>query len=309
MRTIVALMLGFLAAVGLAQGPRVVEVRFDRNWMSTHQPNRVTLVLSEPAPAGTVARVEDDSNLISTPKLVSFQTGSTEAAFPIYCGANYQGSWWEYTVVNVRASISGSPEASGALEITPSPVFSYAAVQANYSDYLYDVYGGDRFLVMVTILPEGCGTFTFTDSSPIVSGLPPQSLCDYSWFTLYTLPVAFSTPVFLQAHNGGFVSEWPITVHPRPRLTGLDLIPPAVSGGSSVTGRLTLDRVGRAGPLSATVSDSSILVTTPSAVEIPGGVASQDFTISTLPVHRTYTVTVKARMREVTKTAVLTLNP
>lgn len=309
MRIFVALLIAFLVAAGSAQGLRVVEVRFDRNWMSTHQPNRITLVLSEPAPPGTVAQVGDDSNLISTPKLVSFPTGSTEAAFPIYCGANYQGYWWEYTVVHVTATVSGAAEASGALEITPSPVFSYVAVQPNYSDYLFDVYGGDSFLVMVTIHPEGCGTFTFTDSSPVVSGLPPQSLCDYSWFTLHTLPVAFSTPVFLQAHNGGFLSEWPITVHPRPRLTGLTLVPPAVSGGSPVIGRLTLDQVGRAGPLTVTVSDSSILVTTPSTVEIPGGVTTHDFTISTVPVNKTYTVTVKARMREVTKTAMLTLNP
>lgn len=93
------------------------------------------------------------------------------------------------------------------------------------------------------------------------------------------------------------------------QVTSLALSPSTVSGGSSVTGTVSLSSASPAGGLSVTVSSSNSAVIASTTLTVAAGAASGQFTSSTAAVTASTTVTLTASANGGTATSPLTVNP
>ena len=97
---------------------------------------------------------------------------------------------------------------------------------------------------------------------------------------------------------------------PVPTLSSLSLNPPAVFGGASSTGTVTLSAVAPAGGIAVTLSSSNASVATvPASVTIAAGATSATFLAVSGAVASSASVTITAVAGGVTRTATLTVNP
>ncbi|MGI4791251.1 MAG: beta strand repeat-containing protein [Janthinobacterium lividum] len=96
---------------------------------------------------------------------------------------------------------------------------------------------------------------------------------------------------------------------PVPALSGVSLTASGITGGSPVTGTVTLTTTTASSVTVALSSSNTTVATVPSTVTIPAGQASATFTVSTNAVNSAASVTISAVSGSVTKTATLTVNP
>lgn len=277
-----------------------------------HRLQTVRLNLSGPAPAGTVAKVFDDSPYISFPRDVPVPEGASFVDFKVYAGGYefYTGTL-SYPV-NVVASILGTVPATNSFEILPSQKWRFYGGG--------HVYGGDTFGGVVAVTWDyGYPDYIrihFGDDSPLVSSPAPIGLVydffEYeSWVNVlyHSYPVAAPTTVTLWASSDGFRYSTSVTLYPRPVLTAINMNPATVVGGSSTVGTAQVSFPGDGGPIEVTLTSNSISASVPPSCSIPTGQSQSSFNITTLPVTSIQVVTIRGRYHGVIRTGRITVLP
>ncbi|MEQ1935859.1 MAG: hypothetical protein ABL962_18535, partial [Fimbriimonadaceae bacterium] len=123
------------------------------------------------------------------------------------------------------------------------------------------------------------------------------------------LVVASAVNAQISARLANTTGTGNVTLHPRPDLSALTVSPASVVGGSPATATVTMNIVGNAGPQTITLSDSSVYVSSPPSVIIPGGAVTQNYTVTTSVVQFTINVTLRAQLRGLTRTTTLNVHP
>jgi hypothetical protein len=101
---------------------------------------------------------------------------------------------------------------------------------------------------------------------------------------------------------------WKISAAP-PALTSFTDSPTAVTGGASSIGTLTLDYPAPSGGATVTLVSNSSSVKVPSTVHFAAGIRTTTFTITTVPVAKQLTASIKATLGSTVKAAELTVKP
>jgi hypothetical protein len=91
-------------------------------------------------------------------------------------------------------------------------------------------------------------------------------------------------------------------------LTTLSLNPSTVIGGTASTGTVTLSAPAPVGGLAVALSSTNAVARVSSAVIVPAGSTSQQFSIATTATSRKITATIGASLAGVTRTQILTVN-
>jgi len=126
-------------------------------------------------------------------------------------------------------------------------------------------------------------------------------------FPITTTPVTDSQSATIAAGYGESAASATLTV--RPALT-IQLTSAGVTGGSPVSGAITLAETAPAGGVIVTLhSSNSVFASVPATVVVPGGQSSASFTVSTLIVSSSRTVIISATAGGATAATPLTIDP
>ncbi len=288
--------------VTVGSGPTITSVSFMPNPVYGGYVTTGRVELSGPAPGGGVTiALSDNLSIFSTPASVSIPAGQTSATFP--GNASVVSSAF---TGNVIAKLGGT-QRIGTITIQPGPlvqslVLSPTTVVGGNSSTgtiilskpapvggtrvnLSDNHGAVTVPAFVTI-PEGQiqGVF-LTSTVPVVSPL--------------TASITATAPGSSRSANLGVLA---------PILLSVSVSPSTVKGGATSTGlvRLTGDA---ATTLFVALSVNGSVASVPPVVSIGLGSREATFTVSTLPVTTTRTLTVIAKLGSVQRTTTLTITP
>lgn len=260
-----------------------------------------TVTLSGPAGAGGESvGLASSSASAAVPSTVTVAQGASSATFPITTTGQSSA-----TSATVSASI-GSSVQSAALTITPAALSS-VSVNPN------PVVSGNTATGTVRLsgaAPAGGVTLqlkaskvTAPSSVVIVAGSTSAT------FSVTTKPVTTAATGSITATWGQQSQSTTFSVLPA-TLQVLSLSTTSTSGGAKVTGTATLTAPAPTGGFSLSLSSSNTKVATvPSLVRFASGSATATFTVTTLPVLSTQTVTISAKSGATTRQAALTIQP
>jgi hypothetical protein len=129
-------------------------------------------------------------------------------------------------------------------------------------------------------------------------------------FTIRTMPVAASETGTVSAAIGSIKLSQQLTVRPM-GVQHLTLSEPTVVGGSSLTGRATLECTATAGPITVDLTSSNPAVASPVAASIvvPQGMRSETFDITTRAVLNESSVSITGRVNGIRKSKLLKVTP
>lgn len=129
-------------------------------------------------------------------------------------------------------------------------------------------------------------------------------------FTIRTSPVASSETGTVRATFGSTALNQPLTVRPM-ELLSLSLSPSAVVGGSTVTGRATLECKAAPVPVTVDLESNHPALASPVAASIiiPQGLQSDTFDVTTHPVQAQRSVSITVSANGSAKSRTLRLNP
>lgn len=308
-------LLAMLSLVFVSVAPAQVSVSsiaFGSPSIQFHRLQTVRLNLSGPAPAGTVAKVFDDSPYVSFPRDVPVPEGASFVDFKVYTGGYEFFTGTLSYPVNVVASTFGTAPASNSFEILPSQLWRFYGGGAVYGG---DVFGGVVAATWDYGYPDVI-VIHFGDDSALVSSPAPKALI-YDFFeyetwvdvVYHSYPVAAPTTVTIWASSDGFRYTSSITLYPRPVLTALQVSPASVVGGSSSIGTVQMSFAGMGGRIDVTLASNSICALVPRSVSIPTGQSQASFTITTLPVTTTQIVTIRGRYHGYVRAGRFTVTP
>ncbi len=130
-------------------------------------------------------------------------------------------------------------------------------------------------------------------------------------FPISTSVVTVSTNVGIGVSGGGATVSAVLTVTPAAQvaLSALTLTPSSVTGGSSVSGTVTLASAAGSGGALVSLSSNNAAASVPANITIPAGAISATFAISTSVVSASTGVTITATGGGVAKSAALSVNP
>ena len=189
-----------------------------------------------------------------------------------------------------------------------------------------------RTLNSLTFTPStvaGCitsvGKVTLTGSAPVggvevalsssapVATVPPTvtipSGSTSTTFTVTTVAVPATEPVTITATLGPASKSSTLTLRTI-GVQSLTLNPNPASGGSSVTGTITLECIAAPGDVTVTVTSSiNSVANVPSSVIVPAGALSQNFTITAGNVASTSSSTIRASASGTSSSVVLNVEP
>jgi len=259
-----------------------------------------TVTIAVPAPAeGTTVLLYSLSSVASVPSYVVVQPNQTTATFSI--------------TTTAPASTVSAP-----IEAVSGPVHekAYLTVQAASLSALTlspaTVVGGNNSSGAVILngpAPSG-GLIVKLSSSSTYATVPssvtvPQGQVGAT-FTVATLPYSGVYKPVITARAGTASETATLTVDPA-AISALTLNPPAVVGGSSSTGTVTLSGPAPSGGLVVTLSSTSADATVPSSVKVLANQASATFTVNTISYHGNVKATITGRAGGATESAVLTI--
>ena len=129
-------------------------------------------------------------------------------------------------------------------------------------------------------------------------------------FTITTVPVSASQSGTVTAQTGTVTRSAALTVRPI-GVFSLALNPNPVTGGSDVTGTVTLECPAAPSNIVVSLSSSNSTVAAPavSSITIPTGATTKTFTVHTTQVASTTSVIISATANGIGKSATLTVNP
>ena len=260
-----------------------------------------TLTLSQAAPSGGAAvSLTSSDPSVTLPPGVTVPAGARTATFTMTTtGVSSQvvatitaGSG----TGSKSASLTVAPAALTTLNINPSSVVGGNAATGTV---VLNGYAGPSGTVVTLSATAGA---TAPTTVTIPSGQSSAS------FTLNTSGVSTQVVTKVSAALAGMTQTANLTVTPA-QFSLLSLTPSSVSGGTSVTGQVSLNGNAGTKPVTISLTTSSPAAPVPSSVVIAAGQSSASFTIKTSVVASQKVATVTAKNGTVIKTATVTLNP
>jgi uncharacterized protein (TIGR03437 family) len=241
---------------------------------------------------------------VSIPSVVTIPQGQVSTTFTVETPT-------AATVQNATITAqTGTATFTAALKVDPSNVPQLDLFTVTPAS----VQGGTNFSGIVGVsatAPLGGVTVQVTSNDTVV--MPPASVTvqvnnTSANFTIPTSKVTTSHNVTLTATLGSATMTQQVTVVPPVQLS---LSSSSVTGGTSVTGTITVATVAPTGGVIVTVSSNGVgFVSTPGLVTIPAGEATATFTITTSTVTAAHAVTITATAGAAgSATAMLTVNP
>jgi hypothetical protein len=198
----------------------------------------------------------------------------------------------------------------GAVESAHSPVIILIDVSAAPTT----VTGSNPVTATVTLnqmAPSG-GTIVNLSSNKPEASVPASVTIPagaYSQtFTIQTLAVSADMLATISASLGSSTRTVVLVLRAQdaqPALVELTLTPSTVTGGTSLTAAVTLDRAAPSGGTPVNITSDLAEATVPAVVTVPAGASTQSFTVQTTSVPMNTLVTLSASLNSVTRTAVL----
>jgi uncharacterized protein (TIGR03437 family) len=262
-----------------------------------------TVSLTGPA-AGTSAIVQLSSNNAAAqpPATVPVLLGQSSTTFSIPTSAVTSAQ-----AVTITATLGGS---STAAQVTVAPPIQLTLASNS-------VVGGNTVTGMVVLAQAApnTGTVVTLRSSDLTTAMLPPSINIPSGqtsgsFTISTVAVAVVRTITISASNGTATQSLTLTVSPlaAATLSAIALSPAQVTGGTSVSGTVTLTGAAPAGGKLVNLASSAVFTAqAPPYVVVVQGQTSASFTITTGHVSSMQTVTITATLSGVSKTAILTV--
>jgi uncharacterized protein (TIGR03437 family) len=264
-----------------------------------------TITLTAPAPAGGVSVVVvSDTGSVRVPNPVIVPFSQTSVTFPIVTTLAPAP-----LTANITASL-GRLSFSATLGVAP-PLF--LTVDNN------TVTGGTTVTGTVVLgepAPLTGSTISLQSNDGSVARVPlfvtVGSGLASAQFPITTLAVTTARTVTISATFQGITQTVTLSVIPQaaPVLSSLTVSPSAVIGGASTQGIVTLTAPSGFGSQQITLQSSSpVTASVPPFVFVPQGATSVQFTINTIRVITTQSVTITATQGAVTRVAILTVQP
>jgi len=230
--------------------------------------------------SGIVVNVSSNSISATVPATVTIPSGSSSVTFSI-------GTTPVTTTTSAIFAVTYGVTTHNSLTITPGGLASVTLSQNS-------VTGGNSVGGTVTLSgPAPSGGTTVALSSDSACATVPASVTVASGatsasFTVNTSGVDSTVSATISATLGATTKTAGLNVNP-PAMTSFLISPSSIMGGSSASGRVTLN--GQAGPSGVTVSVTSnnSSANVPASFVIPNGATSGSFTINTSPVPATAT--------------------
>jgi uncharacterized protein (TIGR03437 family) len=252
---------------------------------------------------GYAVNLSTNSILVQAPSSVTIPAGAASAKFTAQTGTTPNAA-----TVTVTASASGLKQ-SATVTVFPASTFKVTGLSLSASS----VKGGNGLTGTVSLggsPPLGTTIVVLASDNKAVQVPATVSLGfgqTSTSFPITTTAVSDPQPVTITATYGE--STLSTTLSVKPLLT-IALAPLAVTGGSAVTGTISLfDAAPSGGAEVSLQSTDSALATVPASVKIPAGQSSTTFTVATASVTSSTTVAITAAYSGVKKPVLLTLNP
>lgn len=282
---------------------RIVSFTVDSAAVAAGATVNATLTLSAPAVNGLVISVSSDSEAVSVPASVSFESGTVVAVFPIETAAVA-----ELTAATLTATL-GDSTAAVSIVVEPARLESLALVPATLS-------GSETAVGTVTLTglaPDGGITVTLASLDPSHVTVPSLVVVpaggQRASFDIATQPVAVPTDVVIRASSRDTTTEAILTLLP-PVLTHFTLEPAVLSGGETTTAEAALSSPAAAAGASVEIeSTDPALVPFPAPLLIAPGATIGQTSVVTHPVSVATPVVLSATYQGITRSATLTLEP
>ena len=218
------------------------------------------------------------------------------------------------TLVMIRANLGASVWAQSAcveLQAGATSGTSLSSVTVNPAS----VTGGSPSTGTVTLsgaVPSGGATVTLSSNNTaatVPSSVTVSAGSSSATFPITTVAVAGNTPVTITGNYNSGTQTAALIVTP-PALSGMNLNPASVTGGSPSTGMVTLSSAAPAGGATITLSSGDPAVATvPASVTVAAGATSATFQVSTTTVSTPTAITLAGTDSSGTRTATLTVTP
>jgi hypothetical protein len=233
-------------------------------------------------------------------------TGDAVYFGTVVLGANTADTFSYLYAVDTATDVIPAPPVLTGVTLTPSKVI-----------------GGDPAVGQVSLSAPAQGTgmiVSLTSSDPDAATVPATVTvlggATSASFNISTSLVTATTSVTISAASNGVNQNAILTVTPEPIApnppvpTSVTLNPSTVVGGNGVGGQVTLNSPAQAGGtiVSLTSSNPAVAIV-PATVNVPGGLLSASFNLSTNSVAVTTSVTISAACNGVTVTSILTVTP
>jgi probable HAF family extracellular repeat protein len=267
---------------------------------------RVTLTDLPPA-GDAVLRVTSsrpDIVPIRVPFIVPAHAGSPSRGFNIIPAVVSAPTPVEITVtyglVSITRTLTVLPPALRHMYLSPTTVIGGCGTSAGK-------------ILLTGAAPAGGASVALTTTNPKAIVPPSVTVAggtESKLFTVSTMAVTALSIGQVQASYGGVSQSLKFTVRPI-RASALTLVPNAARGGTTVTGRVTLECPAAPGAVVINLTSSSTAVAAPTvaSITIPAGGTTGSFTVRTAPVSVGSTASISAWVFGVRKMTVLTVTP
>ncbi len=270
------------------------------------------LDLNGPAPAGGFAVQLSSSNpaVAAVPAIITVAEGQRAANFTVTA-----------TPVTQPSAITITAAAGGTSTIALLTVMPPTLTDMHFSTSDRAYGGGNVGIGLILNDPAPAAGFVvlLTSSNPAVASVPKSHNfapgAEKSGFAVSTVPVAQPTEVTITGTSGAVTKTLKVRVM-SPIPEAFSLVPSSVIGGHSATGRFTLTGPAASGGVPIEVSiNSPTGVSAPTGFVVAAGETSKSFTITTVPVGQSATVTITTSRFlaetgvRVSRSAVLTIQP
>lgn len=302
--TITTLSGNSLAASLTVNPPAVASLALSPGAVTGGTNSTATVTLSGRAPSGgaVVALSSSNSTAATVPATVTVAANSITATFVVTSIAVAAPS-----SSLISATYNGG--ASSTLTVNPPSAISVALNPTT-------VTGGATSTATVTLngpAPSGGAVIALLSSNSAVATVPSTvtvpANSTATTFVVTSYIQSAATSALISAVYNATVSATLTVNPPSISIVSLTLSPTAVTGGTSSTGRVTLNGAAPAGGIVVTLQDNSASATTPASVTVAGGATSGTFTVSTTAVGASTVATITAKYGSSTATANLTINP
>jgi Bacterial Ig domain len=261
-----------------------------------------TVTLTAPATSSTTVTLSSsNSSLASVPANVTVAANSSTATFnltTVPVGTSTQ--------VSISATLNGT--VSTTLTVTPPGIASVTLNPAS-------VQGGVSSTGTVTLssAAPSTGAAVSLSSSDTSAAQVPASVtvaggATTATFTVTTTAVSSVRSVTMTGTYAGLSKTGTLTVNP-PSLASVTLNPSSVVGGTSSTGRVTLNSIAPTGGTVVALSSSNTAAArVPASVTVSAGATTATFTVTTSPVANVVTVMITG-VYGATQIQTLTITP
>jgi hypothetical protein len=263
---------------------------------------KVTLAAAAPSGGAIVTLSSSNPNVAAVPPTVTVPAGATSAAFSITTAFGTAPATVTLTAVRTftkTLTLTVQPVALSSVSLTPSTVTGPLSTTGKVTLKGPAPAGG-----LVVSLSNTNSAATLPSSVTVAAGATSAK------FTVKTSAVSATTTGTITASYNGGSKNVSLTVLPI-GVKSLTLTPNSVSGGSNSTAKVVLTAPAPSGGISVMISgdDGSITPSIPASITIAAGKTSGTYIITTTPVSGSTQVTIQATANNISKSAVLTVNP